>query len=408
MEREKHQEMEEYSDEMSFEELLEASFVAPRKLVPGEKLGARVVKVTPEFVFFESGGKSEGCLDARELLDENGEMTVKEGDTIHVYFLPGEGGEKRFTTKIGGGSGEAAKAQLEEAWRSGIPVEGSVEKEIKGGFEVKIAGSVRAFCPYSQMGLTRVENPQEFIGSQLSFKVTEFGEKGRNVIVSHRAILEEKLKEQKEALKKSLTEGMLVRGKVTSIRNFGAFVDIGGIEGLLPISEISWGRIEEVGDHLKVGQEVEVMIRSLDWEKERYSFSLKNTLPDPWDSILQNFPQGTRHAGKVVRLTNFGAFVTLADGVDGLLHISRIGRGKRVNHPREVLSLGQEVAVKVDSLDPDNKRLSLSFADPEGEDDLEEAPQDLSLYQNRGEVSMGTLGDLLQSKKRGNRGNKKK
>ncbi len=400
MERE-NRDMEEFAEDVSFEELLEASFVAPRKLVPGEKFAARVIKVTPEFVFFESGGKSEGYLDARELLDENGEMTVQEGDTIHVYFLPGEGGEKRFTTRIGGGSGEAAKARLEEAWRSGIPVEGTVEKEIKGGFEVKIAGNVRAFCPYSQMGLSRVENPQELIGGQLSFRITEYGEKGRNVIVSHRAILEEKLREQKEALKKSLTEGMLVRGKVTSIRNFGAFVDIGGIEGLLPISEISWGRIEEVEDHLKAGQEVEVMISSLDWEKERYSFSLKNTLPDPWDAIHQNFPQGTRHTGKVARLTNFGAFVTLADGVDGLLHISRIGRGKRVNHPREVLSVGQEVTVKVDSLDQDSKRLSLSFADSESQDDLEEAPGDLSLYQNRGNASMGTLGDLLQSKASG-------
>lgn len=397
MERE-DQELEEFSEDMSFEELLEESFVAPRKLVPGEKFAARVVKVTPDIVFFESGGKSEGYLDARELVDEHGNLTVSEGDTLQVYYLPGKDNEKRFTTRIGGGGGDALRAQLEEAWRSGIPVEGNVEKEIKGGFEVKIAGNVRAFCPYSQMGLSRVENAQELIGGHFAFKITEYAEKGRNVIVSHRAVLEEKLREQKEALKRSLREGMVVRGKVTAIRDFGAFVDIGGLEGLLPISEISWGRVEDVKDHLQVGQDVEVLIARLDWEKEKFSFSLKSTLPDPWDTVAQNFPVGTRHSGKVARLTNFGAFVTLAEGVDGLLHISRLGRGKRVSHPREVLAVGQEVTVKVDALDQDGKRLSLSFADFEAEDDSTEAPEDLSLYQSRSTGSMGTLGDLLQSK----------
>ncbi len=404
MERE-NQEMEEFAEEMSFEELLKESFVAPRKLVPGEKFSARVVKVTPEVVFFESGGKSEGYLDARELLDENGELTVREGDTIQVYFLLGENNQKRFTTRIGGGGGEAARAQLEEAWRSGIPVEGTLEKEIKGGFEVKIAGNVRAFCPFSQVGLARVENAQELVGTQLPFKITEYGERGRNVIVSHRAILEEKIREQKEALKRSLTEGMVVRGTVTAVRNFGAFVDIGGIEGLLPISEIAWGRVEEIDDHLKVGQEVDVKVTRLDWEKEKFSFSLKDTLPDPWDSAYQNFPPGSRHSGKVARLTNFGAFITLGDGIDGLLHISRMSKGKRVNHPRDLLSLGREITVKIDSVDQEARKISLSFADFQAEDDPVEAPSDLSMYQGRSSGSMGTLGDLLQA---GMKGDKKK
>lgn len=387
-----------FGEEESFEKLLEESFVAPRKLTPGEKISARVIKITPEFVFFELGGKSEGFLDAAELLDSNGEMTVQEGSTIQVYCISKGDNQVAFTTKIGGGSStaDAALAQLEEAWHSGIPVEGSVEKEIKGGFEIKLAGSVRAFCPFSQVGLSRVENPESLLGSRLELKITEFAEKGRNIIVSHRAILEEQLREKKEALKETLQEGMIVRGRVTSIRNFGAFVDIGGLEGLLPVSEISWARVEDVNDYLKPGQEVEVMITKLDWAADRFSFSLKGALPDPWESIQEKFPEGSRHSGKVVRLTNFGAFVSLADGVDGLLHISRMGRGKRVNHPREVVTLGQELTVKVLSVDAAAKRLALTFGDFEAETEEQEEKEDLTQFQKQAPASMGTLGDLLK------------
>ena len=196
---------------------------------------------------------------------------------------------------------------------------------MKGGFEVKVAGSVRAFCPYSQMGLRRTDNPDTYVGRHLSFRITEYGEKGRNIILSHRAILEEERRQQKEELRETLREGMTVKGTVTSIREFGAFLSIGSVEGLLPISEIGWGRVADINEVLTVGQELEVVVKQIDWENDRFSFSLKETLADPWEMVTQAFPEGSFHTGKVARLTNFGAFVTLSAGVDGLIHISRLG-----------------------------------------------------------------------------------
>ncbi|NLJ28567.1 MAG: 30S ribosomal protein S1 [Deltaproteobacteria bacterium] len=394
--QEEYQESFEENEEKSFAELLEESFIKPERLEPGQKVKAVIVKITPETVFIDLGGKSEGYIDSKEFLDAEGRLTVKEGDTIQAYFLSKGQNEKLFTTKIG--AGDSARRFLEEAWQNGIPVEGLVEREIKGGFEVKIAGNVRSFCPFSQMGLHRVNDPGQFIGQRLHFKITEYAEKGRNVIVSNRAVLEEERQAQKELLKKSLQEGMTVKGVITSIRDFGAFVNIGAIEGLLPVSEISWGRVEDIRNVLNVGQEVEVVIVKLDWENDRFSFSLKEALPDPWDTAEAKYPVGSYQRGTVVRLTNFGAFVSLGEGVDGLLHISKLGAGKRINHPREVLAVGQTVEVKIESLDKDNKRISLSMVLDNRRDEEEDATGDYESYLEEKPKSMGTLGDMLKAK----------
>lgn len=388
--------MPETNEEEDFAELLKQSFVETNRLEPGQKVRAKIIKITPEWVFLDLGRKSEGYLSTRELLDEEGAVTVQEGETLQAFFLGIENNEHLFTTRIGGG--EAKAAHLEEAWRSGIPVEGIVEKEIKGGFEVKIAGSIRAFCPYSQMGLQRAENPAVYVGERLSFKVTEFGERGRNIILSNRAVLEEKRQEQREALKETLEEGMTLRGAITSIRDFGAFVNVGAIEGLIPISEIAWGRVEDIRELLTVGQEVDVVAVRLDWEKNRYSFSMKEALPNPWDTVEERFPQGSFHVGKVARLTNFGAFVTVGDGVDGLIHISRLAPGKRINHPREVVTEGQVLDVKVESLDKQNKRLSLALAGVETEQQEQQDREDYERVLGEKPTSMGTLGDILKSR----------
>jgi small subunit ribosomal protein S1 len=387
--------LEESVEEENFAELLNKSFVQSDKLEPGQKVKGIISKIGEDWVFIDFGGKSEGYLDKKELLDEHGEISVKEGDTINAHFLSSQNGEQLFTTQIRGG--DAGRMHMEEAWRNGIPLEGTVEKEVKGGFEIKVAGSMRGFCPFSQMGMQRVENPSELLGKRLSFKITEYGEKGRNVILSHRAVLEEQRQEQKEALKETLREGMTVKGTITSIREFGAFVQTDGLEGLIPISEISWSRVEDVREHLSVGQEVEVVALKLDWEKDRFSFSLKDTLPNPWDNIEQKYPQGSRHTGTVVRLANFGAFVNLEPGVDGLIHISKLGAGKRIKHPGDVVAKGQEIAVKVESVDKENKRLSLSPTAAEEENQGEER-QDIRRYAEETPKSMGTLGDILKAK----------
>jgi len=387
--------MDEEMVEGSFAELLEQSFVDSKRLQRGQKLKAVILKITPDWIFLDLGRKSEGYLATKELTDKDGNVTVKEGDTIEAYYLPREDQEHLFTTRLGGG--EVRQSFLEEAWHSGIPVEGVVEKEIKGGFEIKIAGSIRGFCPYSQMGLQRVDDPQAYVGERLSFKITEYAERGRNIILSNRSVLEEERRKQKEALKASLNEGMTVKGVITSIRPFGAFVNIDGVEGLIPISEISWGRVEDVGEYLKVDQEVEVVILKLDWDKERFSLSLKKALPDPWEDIESKYPADSIHKGTVARLANFGAFVTLTDGVDGLIHISRLRGERRINHPREVLTVGQTIEVKIESMDEENKRLSLAPAVTEGQEE-KAAAEDYKKHAEQSSGSMGTLGDLLKIK----------
>lgn len=391
---EENERVDEVLEEENFAELLQETFVKPAQFNPGQKVSARIVKISAEWVFLDLGGKSEGYLDRKELLDEEGNLTVKEGDLVQAYFLSADNNEQRFTTKISGG--DAARNYLEEAWRNGIPVEGFVEKEIKGGFEIKIAGGLRGFCPYSQMGLQRVANPGDLPGQHLPFRITQYGERGRNIVLSNRVILEEERQREKEAMKGVLQEGMKVTGTITSIQNFGAFVKVGSVEGLIPISEISYGRVEDIRTVIDIGREVEVVVMKLDWEKDRLSFSLRRALPDPWENVERDFPQGSTHTGKVVRLTNFGAFVELAPGVDGLLHISKLGTGKRINHPREVVAQGQTLEVKIDNFDKDNKRLSLSQARAEGDEQKGEE-EDYSKFIKQKPSSMGTLADLLKA-----------
>jgi len=295
-----------------------------------------------------------------------------------------------FTTRVG--AGQASLQELEDAFHSGIPVEGRVTAEIKGGFEVKVAGQ-RGFCPYSQMDLRRIEDPEEYLDKQFPFKIIEFSGQGRNMILSARAVLEEAREQQRQALVDSLKEGDRVQGTVTSIRDFGAFVDIGGVDGLIPISELAWGQVDRVEDVLSRGQQVEVIVRKLDWDKDRISLSLKETLENPWDKVTDTYAVGSTHTGLVSRLAQFGAFVTLEPGVDGLIHISKLGAGRRINHPREVLEQGQEITVRIDGIDPESKRISLV---PEDFTEETASPEDKEqAYKPQPRKSFGTLGDLL-------------
>ena len=349
-------------DDKSFAEMFqETAATTKEQLRPGQKIEATVVRIAKDWIFLDLGAKSEGAVAKNEFTDEEGNLTVAEGDRVQVYFLSQKKNERLFTAKVSGG---AVAGHLDEACRNGIPVEGTVTGETKGGFEVKFSGSVRAFCPFSQMEMRRIENGEEYIGKKFAFRVTKFSEHGKNIVVSRRALLEEERAQQKEVLQQSLAVGQTVKGVITSIREFGAFVDIGGIEGLIPVSEIAWGRIEDIHERLAVGQEVTVTVLKLDWDQDRYSFSLKDSLPDPWEGISGMFSEGSVVTGKVVRLTEFGAFVSLAPGIDGLVHISKLGAGRRISHPREVVQVGDALEVKIDSVDPEKKRLSLSLPMP--------------------------------------------
>ncbi len=368
-----------------------------RWLEPGQKLTGKVLKIGAEWIFMDTGQKGEGVIERKEFLDIDGNVTVAEGDVITAYFLSSSHGEMRFTTRIGGGA--SGSTQLEQAWQAGVPVEGVVEKEIKGGYEIKLGGAARAFCPYSQIALRRVENPEALIGTRLTFQISEYAENGRNIIVSRRSLLEEEQQQLKEEAQAGIKVGMTVAGTVTSLQDYGAFVDIGGLEGLIPVSEIAWSRVKDVREVLSVGQLVNVVIKSIDPEKNRISLSIKDTLTDPWDLVLDRFPEGSFHSGTVARLDTFGAFVTISDGVDGLLHISKLGSGKRINHPREVVKEGEQIEVKIESIDRSSRRISLALAGPARAAAEEEATlTEFRRQTDEAPKGMGTLGEMMRAR----------
>ena len=385
------------NNEENFAELFEKSFKKPEKLEPGQKVEAVIVKISADWIFLDLGGKGEGYLDKKEMVDETGDIKVREGDRITAYFVSSDNNEMHFTARIGSGPGK--QSQLEDAWRNGIPVDGTIAKEMKGGFEVKIAGTIRAFCPFSQTGMRREEHQEEYIGKSFPFIIIEYGEGGKNIVLSRKPILDKEREDRIAVLKESLKEGAKVRGAVTSIQKFGAFVDVGGIEGLLPVSEIAWTRTEKVSDILSPGQTVDVIIKKLDWDSNKFSFSLKDAMPDPWERVADMFAIGSYHTGTVSRLAPFGAFVTLKAGVDGLIHISKLGAGRRINHPREVVKEGQSVEVKVEAVDAGQRKLSLSLAEISRA--AEEEAVTLKEYEQKSKEApqnFGTLGDLLKMK----------
>jgi small subunit ribosomal protein S1 len=383
--------------EESFPELLEGAMPESVRLEPGEKVTARIIGITAEYIFLDLGWKGEGYLERKEFLDSDGNLTVREGDTVRTYFLGTKNNEMWFATKIGGEA--VGESRMEDALRNGIPVEGNVEREVKGGYSVRIAGGLRGFCPFSQAGFVGVESPGEMIGKKLLFRITKYDKKGRNIVLSHRAVLEEKRREERESLKGTLREGMTVRGRVTSVREFGAFVSAGPIEGLVPASEVGWERGGDIRDTLTVGQEVEVAVMHLDWDKERFTFSMKKTLADPWERIEEKYPDASLHTGKVSRRVPFGIFVSLEPGVDGLLHISKLGEGKRTRNMGEFGKEGETIAVKVDRVDKEKRKISLSLPEDEDEEGRTTDSEDYRKYFiKERSPSLGSLGEALKAR----------
>lgn len=390
------------SNSDSFADLFKAEATKKIKhLTPGTKVRATIVGMNAESTFLDVGGKSEGVINSSELKDPEGNFRFQVGDTLDVYFLRAKASEQLFTISLGGGPGAA---HLEDAFAAQIPVEGLVKGEIKGGFEITLGGNVRAFCPHSQIGLRRQpEGGAELIGNRLRFLVTRFEEGGRNIVVSARAVEEAERREKREQLVQTLREGETVSGTISSIRDFGAFVDLGGVDGLIPISEIGWTRVERIDEFFTLGQQVQVVVKKLDWDSDRISLSYKETLADPWQEGIADFPEGSVHRGKVARLAQFGAFVTLAPGIDGLLHISKLGSGRRLHHPREVLEVGQEVEVRIEGIDEKERRIALAPADyvaPERREEEDRA--EFKAYVSAGKAKkggdVGSLGLLLQKK----------
>ncbi|HEY5928308.1 MAG TPA: 30S ribosomal protein S1 [Kofleriaceae bacterium] len=356
----------------------------------GDVIKGKVITIGKEAVFVDLGGKAEGQLDKNQVSDKEGKLLVKVGDEVEARVVSDAGGVLMLRTKVS--RGPQASAELQQAAELGIPVEGTVTEVVKGGVSVDVAG-VRGFCPASQMDHRFVEDLSVFVGQKLTFKISRY--EPRNIVLSRRALVEEAQEKLAGETRKRLVPGAVLRGKVVGFKPFGAFVDLGGIEGMLHVSELGFSRVDKPEDVLSMGQELDVAVLKVEpGEKgERISLSLKALASDPWRETTATLGEGSRVKGTITRLQPFGAFVEIAPGVEGLVHITELGAGRRINHPKEVVSVGQQVEASVLAVDHEKRRISLSLAaskDASAEDvaAVPKAPQKL-----------GTLGDLLQRKK---------
>ena len=339
---------------MTMEECLEQEGASIKPVELHEIVTGVVVKVNNDEVLVDIGGKSEGVIPNKEL----GNDEVNVGDEVQVMVIRMENKEGNMVLSKKRVDQQLAINKLAEDFEKGNIIEAKVSEAVKGGVIVNIG--VRGFVPASLLDTKYIEDINSFVGQTLKFKIVEYKPEDRKVILSRRAVVEEEEKALKEKFWNEIEEGQTIKGTVRRLSNFGAFIDLGGVDGLLHISEMGWGRVRRAGDVVKVGEEVEVYVLSVDKENQKISLSLKKLIPNPWEDAAEKFAVGNIVTGKVVRIASFGAFVELADGVDGLVHISQIS-WSRVEKVEDALTIGQEVQVKVLDLDLENKKISLSI-----------------------------------------------
>jgi small subunit ribosomal protein S1 len=387
-------------DENDFAAMLAASESGQKRAKRpkvGDVVTGRVISLGKDTVFVDLGGKAEGTLERSQVSDAEDKLLVKIGDTIEARIASDAGGVLALRIKVG--RGPAASAELLQAFELAIPVEGTVTEVVKGGVSVDVAG-VRGFCPASQIDARFVEDLATYIGQRLTFRITRY--EARNLVLSRRVLVEEEKERRAVDTRKKLEPGLVIRGKVVGFKPFGAFVDIGGIEGMLHVSELGYQRVERPEDVLAMGQELDVAILKIEpGEKgERISLSLKALASDPWHDATSRLSEGQRLKGTITRLQPFGAFVEIAPAVEGLVHISELGAGRRINHPKEIVSVGQQVEAVVLAVDHDKRRLSLSLAASKDgtAEDVAAAAQAQTQAQGSG-GKFGTFGDLLARKK---------
>jgi len=379
---------------------------APRarrpKVAVGDRVRGKVASIGHEVTVLELDGGGEGTLETLELRDEAGQLTVAVGDFLEARVV-GLGDKAGFVwLRRGASRGGDARAGLAEAAASGLPVEGLVTGVNKGGVEVTVGG-VRAFCPVSQLELRPVADPAVYVGQKLLFRITRFEDdrRGPNVVVSRRALLEDEMRTRAVDTRAKLVPGAVLSGTVTALKDFGAFVDVGGIEGLLPASEIGFQRGTKPSDVLAIGQAVTVQVMRVEKRDdpkrpEQVSFSLKALERDPWDDAAVSLRAGAVVKGQVTRAEPFGAFVQLAPGVEGLLHVSELGGGKHLRHAREAVKPGDTLEVTILAIDGEKRRISLGLG--AREDVVDDEGRSVAARAAGGHGGMGTLGDLLKAK----------
>jgi len=352
---EKHDQLEEAGVE-DFGMLFEQSL---RSVRPGEVVRGRVVMVGRDHITVDIGYKSEGQIGVQEFRDRDGTVSIKEGDEIDVYFESSDSEDGGIILSRQKAEQFRVWRDIEEAFEAQGAIEGTVVGKVKGGLKVDIG--VPAFLPGSHADLRPARNLDRFIGQRGRFSILKFNRSRGNVVVSRRAVMERERASLKGETLKVLEEGVILEGTVKNITDYGAFVDLGGIDGLLHITDMSWGRIGHPSEVLNVADKVKVVVLKYDPERERVSLGMKQILPDPWATVAERYATNMRVKGTVVSLTDYGAFIELEKGVEGLIHVSEMSWTRRVSHPSKVLNAGDEVEVVVLEVDPGNRRVSLGL-----------------------------------------------
>jgi small subunit ribosomal protein S1 len=330
-----------------------------RSVKPGEIVRGRVVEIGPEFITVDIGYKSEGRIPVNEFRQRDGRLAVSEGDEIEVYFDAADSEQEGIVLSRAKAEQHRIWHQIEEACLHKGTVEGMIVGKVKGGLKVDIG--VAAFLPGSHVDLRPVRDLDRFVGRKGKFAVLKYNRARANVVVSRRAVLEQERETLREETLKLLEEGVILEGTVKSITDYGAFVDLGGIDGLLHVTDMSWGRIGHPSEMVTAGEKIKVVVLKYDPERERVSLGMKQLVPDPWRSATERYSVGSRVQGKVVSLTDYGAFIELEQGIEGLLHVSEMSWTKRIVHPSKLLSVGAEVEVVILDLDEGHRRISLGL-----------------------------------------------
>ncbi|RPH53193.1 MAG: 30S ribosomal protein S1 [Desulfobacteraceae bacterium] len=376
------------NEDQSFAELFE-SYSSGMKddLQIGDRIKGKIISIGKDSVFMDTGTKVDGSVDRVELLDADGNMPFNAGDELELYVVAIDDHEVRLSKAI---SGVGGLELLKNAFENTIPVEGKISATCKGGFHVEMLQR-RAFCPISQIDVNYTETPEDYVGQTFQFLITQFGEGGRNIIVSRRKLLAKAIEKEKEAFFSTLKAGDIFNGRVTRIMPYGAFVElISGVEGMVHISELSWSRAEKAEEIVSADDTVTVKVISVaDGEKKnqkKISLSMKQIDTNPWDKAADNFHPGDKVSGKVTRCMAFGVFVEIAPGIEGLVHISEMSYLKRVINPADVVKAGETVSVVIKEVDAKARRISLSIRDALGDPWLEVAEK-FSV----GQVIIGTV-----------------
>ena len=343
-----------------FEELFSDSLRQPRS---GEVVDGTVVQITADYVMVDVGYKSEGCVPVAEFMDEEGNVTVQSGDKVKVLFQRGESAKGHLLLSKRKAEQLVGWERVAEAGGEGGTIEGKIVGKVKGGLTVDIG--LPAFLPASQVDLRPGGNLDRYIGQTCSFRILKLNRKRGNVVLSRRVILEDERGQVRDQTLNSISEGQILDGVIKNLTDYGAFVDVGGVDGLLHITDMSWGKLNHPSELIKVGDSVKVKVLKYDSSKGKISLGIKQTIPDPWLEVESKFIIGQRVSGRVVSLMEYGAFVAIADGVEGLIHVSEMSWTKRVRHPSEILKAGDTVETVILGIDPANRRISLGLKQTE-------------------------------------------